>query len=138
MAKMIAFWISALPLPVSSVALMTVRGALAKAIALAIAALATIIVGIGSRRTRGGLVWRRASMVAALPGIAAGALMMALAGAHNSQGEFFEGKVVHWGYWFSVGLTWFVPTYAFILALGVIWFGADQPAVAADGAPPRR
>jgi hypothetical protein len=138
MLKVMVFWVSLLPLPTASVALMTIAGTRAKVTAVAIAALAVLVAGMGSGRTRGAVIWRRSSTVAALAGIAAGAFTMWAAWDHNPQGEFHDGSEIHWAYWLSIGLAWFIPAYVVVLALGVIVFGVGQLAVAAAGALPRR
>jgi hypothetical protein len=41
-------------------------------------------------------------------GFAVAALMMYVGWQHNSQGEFHDETAVHWGYWFLLGLSWFI------------------------------
>lgn len=37
-------------------------------------------------------------------------LMMYVAWQHNAQGEIHDSDQIHWGYWFFIGASWFVPT----------------------------
>ena len=54
-----------------------------------------------------------AAAVCAVPGLTAAALAMFGAWEHNPQGEFHElaadgSQLVHWGWWASIGLSWFL------------------------------
>ena len=55
------------------------------------------------------------------PGISVGALMMFIAWQHNPQGEFHEGRVIHWQALLTVGVGWCLVVTA-VVAIGAwLW-----------------
>ncbi len=65
-------------------------------------------------------------LICALLGGGAGGLAMYVAWQHNPQGEFYEysgadaasPKLIHWGYWSLLGLTWFAAVFVPLSLVG--------------------
>ena len=58
-------------------------------------------------------------IISTLLGLVAGSLIMYISWQHNSQCEIHCEGIVHWGYWFTLGLFAFAPIFiaALVLAL---------------------
>jgi hypothetical protein len=73
-----------------------------------------------------------------LIGLALGAFMMYVGWQHNSQGEFYDETGVHWGYWFLIGLSWFllITGIPYVIALCVfLWRCFTRRSLSARSTP---
>ena len=65
--------------------------------------------------------WKAGALLGSAAGLIVAAVIMYIAWDHNAQGEIHNEFGISWGYWFRLGLSWFVPVAAFLsLVLGSV------------------